>query len=312
MDKRYQVFVSSTKEDLEAARQTVSEALLRARCFPAAMELFPAADAGVSDYIRQKIDESDYMVLILAGRYGSVNPDTGLSFTEEEYDHAVATAKPVIRLVHKSPFETLPGARIDQDPDARQALERFRNKVTSTRIARLWENERELGAEVVLGILDAQERHPGTGWVRADTVLDGAAALELADLREKVREFERETPSPLELLNRDLVRSMPITVGVVELLSNRGVAVPLAKLVLSLLEVVADSDQSLDRTTKLVRMKTDMDNDSLTLLIGAMISDQVVAWDGKRLGSSDTLLRLQATLGLRDALQDLSSEAPPT
>ncbi|MEM1268297.1 MAG: DUF4062 domain-containing protein [Pseudomonadota bacterium] len=312
MDKRYQVFVSSTKEDLEAARQTVSEALLRARCFPAAMELFPAADAGVSDYIRQKIDESDYMVLILAGRYGSVNPDTGLSFTEEEYDHAVATAKPVIRLVHKSPFETLPGARIDQDPDARQALERFRNKVTSTRIARLWENERELGAEVVLGILDAQERHPGTGWVRADTVLDGAAALELADLREKVREFERETPSPLELLNRDLARSMPITTGLVELLSDQGVPVPLAKLVLSLLEVVADGDQSLDRTTKLLRMKTDMDNDSLTLLIGALISDQVVAWDGKWLGSSDTLLRLQATLGLRDALQDLSSEAPPT
>jgi len=44
LEKRYQVFISSTFQDLQGARQEVSQALLRADCFPAGMELFPAAD----------------------------------------------------------------------------------------------------------------------------------------------------------------------------------------------------------------------------------------------------------------------------
>ena len=44
MDKRYQVFISSTYQDLQDARQEVSQALLKTDCFPAGMELFPAAD----------------------------------------------------------------------------------------------------------------------------------------------------------------------------------------------------------------------------------------------------------------------------
>ncbi|MEO1406102.1 MAG: DUF4062 domain-containing protein [Pseudomonadota bacterium] len=44
MNRRYQVFISSTYNDLKDARQEVSQALLRADCFPAGMELFPATD----------------------------------------------------------------------------------------------------------------------------------------------------------------------------------------------------------------------------------------------------------------------------
>jgi len=184
MEKRYQVFVSSTREDLEDARAEVSQALLKANCFPAAMELFPAADEGIDDYIKQKIDESDYMVLIVAGRYGSVNPKSGKSYTEEEYDYAVKTGKPIIRLVHAAPFEDLPGNRIEQDPAKKGKLIAFRDKVTGSSIARLYKSDRELGAEVILGIIDAQQRHPSTGWVRADEALGPKEAIELSRLRE--------------------------------------------------------------------------------------------------------------------------------
>ena len=44
MDKRYQVFVSSTYADLEAERRSVIQTLIEMDCIPAGMELFPAAD----------------------------------------------------------------------------------------------------------------------------------------------------------------------------------------------------------------------------------------------------------------------------
>ncbi|MEM9043886.1 MAG: DUF4062 domain-containing protein, partial [Pseudomonadota bacterium] len=77
MEKRYQVFISSTLKDLENARQEVSTALLRAHCFPASMELFPAADEEQFEFIKQVIQQSDYYIIISAGRYGSIHPETG-------------------------------------------------------------------------------------------------------------------------------------------------------------------------------------------------------------------------------------------
>ena len=44
MEKRYQIFVSSTFADLQEERQQVIQALMEMDCIPAGMELFPAAD----------------------------------------------------------------------------------------------------------------------------------------------------------------------------------------------------------------------------------------------------------------------------
>lgn len=44
MDKRYQVFVSSTFTDLKEERKHVIQTLMEMDCIPAGMELFPAID----------------------------------------------------------------------------------------------------------------------------------------------------------------------------------------------------------------------------------------------------------------------------
>ena len=72
MEKRYQVFVSSTYEDLIEERKNVSQALLECNCIPAGMELFPASNKKSWDIIKKVIDESDYYLLIIAGKYGSL------------------------------------------------------------------------------------------------------------------------------------------------------------------------------------------------------------------------------------------------
>ena len=76
---RYQVFVSSTYEDLREERQQTTQAILEAGSFPAGMELFPASDDSQWELIKRVIEESDYYVAIVAGRYGSIGP-TGLSY----------------------------------------------------------------------------------------------------------------------------------------------------------------------------------------------------------------------------------------
>ena len=82
MDKRYQVFVSSTYADLKEERQRVIQTLMEADCIPAGMELFPAADEEQFAFIKKVIDDCDYYLLIIGGRYGSTTED-GISYTEK-------------------------------------------------------------------------------------------------------------------------------------------------------------------------------------------------------------------------------------
>lgn len=60
MDKRYQVFISSTFVDLVDERQAVLKAILELDQMPAGMELFPASDDEAWRLIRDVIDASDY------------------------------------------------------------------------------------------------------------------------------------------------------------------------------------------------------------------------------------------------------------
>ncbi len=78
--KKLQVFVSSTFTDLIKERQAAVEAILTAGHIPAGMELFTAGDESQMEVIKQWIDESDVYLLILGGRYGSIESVSGKKF----------------------------------------------------------------------------------------------------------------------------------------------------------------------------------------------------------------------------------------
>src|SRR5947209_7845098 len=102
MEKRYQVFVSSTYEDLREERQEVMQALLELDCIPAGMELFPAADEDQWTLIKKVIDDCDYYLVIIGGRYGSIGSD-GKSYTQMEYEYALTKQKHAIAFLHENP-----------------------------------------------------------------------------------------------------------------------------------------------------------------------------------------------------------------
>src|SRR5258705_144585 len=145
MDKRYQVFVSSTYADLQDERQEVMQALLELDCIPAGMELFPAANEDQWSLIKKVIDDCDYYLVIVAGRYGSLGPD-GRSFTEMEYRYAVEQGKPVIGFLHKEP-ESLPSNRCEQSPEGKERLGEFSGLVKQ-KMCRFWDSPADLGSQV--------------------------------------------------------------------------------------------------------------------------------------------------------------------
>lgn len=190
MDKRYQVFISSTFLDLQEERQAVLKAILEIDHMPAGMELFPATDDTAWQLIRDVIESSDYYILIIGGRYGS-RDDAGLSYTEKEYDYAVVAKKPVIPLLHQDP-ESLPRDKTETDSDAWERLKKFRDKVEKKHTCVYWKTADDLKAKVIIGLTAATKRHPAIGWVRADKVPTEATLVEVLALKSRVTELEAE------------------------------------------------------------------------------------------------------------------------
>jgi hypothetical protein len=63
------------------------------------MELFTSGDESQTAVINQWIDESDVYLLILGGRYGSMNKKSGKSYIHIEYEYAISKGKPFFALV---------------------------------------------------------------------------------------------------------------------------------------------------------------------------------------------------------------------
>lgn len=168
-DKRYQVFVSSTYEDLKEERLEALTALLTAKCFVAGMEYFPAIDKDQFEYIKKVIDDCDFYLLILGGRYGSVPDGEEKSYTEKEFDYALEQGKKVIALLHKDP-ERLPRNKCESTSDKIEKYERFRAKITTGRLVDFWMDISELKAKIIAAIYQAKDSFPDlVGWVRGNT-----------------------------------------------------------------------------------------------------------------------------------------------
>jgi hypothetical protein len=187
MDKRYQVFVSSTFQDLQVERQEVMQALLELDCIPSGMELFPAANEDQWALIKKVIDDCDYYVVIIGGRYGSLGAD-GLSYTEMEYRYAIERGKPVIGFFHRDPG-TLAANRCESLPENVEKLEQFRALVKK-KVCRPWDSPSDLGSQVSRSLVKLIKSHPAIGWVRADLIPAAGTAEEILRLKRRIEELQ--------------------------------------------------------------------------------------------------------------------------
>lgn len=171
MEKRYQVFVSSTYEDLKEERAGVIKCLLDNNCIPVGMEQFPASSMSQWEYIQKMLSYTDYFILISAGKYGTIDDasNTGLSYTEREYDYAKEKGINILSFVIDKSVD-LPKSKIELDSSKIKKLKEFQGKAQKGNLVSFYTNVNDLQAKVVTAINQAIKNTPAIGWVRADGI----------------------------------------------------------------------------------------------------------------------------------------------
>lgn len=194
MDKRYQVFISSTFADLQEERNKAIEIILKMDHIPSGMESFKAANNEQWKIIERVIDECDYYLVIVAGRYGSIYEDTGKSYTQMEYEYALNAGKPIIGFVHKNPLE-LPAGKCEHSDEGRENLEEFRKLVQKKPVS-FYTTPAELASEIAVSLPELIRTNPATGWIKADTLVSLEEEIKrLKEQLELARPIKRQDSS---------------------------------------------------------------------------------------------------------------------
>jgi hypothetical protein len=164
MKTKYQIFVSSTYEDLKEERDLVIKAVLEMGHIPVGMEMFSAGDEEQWKLIKRQIEDCDYYVVIVAFRYGSLAVD--FSYTEMEYDYAVSLGIPTLGFIITDGVQW-PSGKIDKDSQKVTKLNMFKEKVKS-RIVSFWSEKNDLYGKVSIALMKQFNTSPRIGWVRAN------------------------------------------------------------------------------------------------------------------------------------------------
>jgi hypothetical protein len=210
---KYQFFVSSTYADLHEERNAVIWEILKAKHIPVGMEVFPAADDRGWNTIKRTIDDSDYYIILLGGRYGSIDSlsSESLSWTHKEYRYAREQGMKVIPFLRN--YEIIPNSQTESDPAMRERLQNFRKEIEDNHHRKIWKEKTDLATMVTHAIRDQiyEDELDDTlpkGWTRGDQAyMSHKMASELAQLsaenralRETVRKLEEQSCGSLALL----------------------------------------------------------------------------------------------------------------
>lgn len=203
MDKKYQIFISSTYEDLKDARRKVQDAILSMYHFPVGMEFFGAADSDQWEVIKDTIDSSDYYILIIAHRYGSIiteGPDAGISYTKKEFNYAKEKGIPILAFIIDDEAN-VKGGSFETDSKKKNKLREFKNEVKNGRVVVWWKNEDDLATKVTASLYNEFKRKKRPGWVRGDSIDLEKDLMEIITLNHRIRELENENKELRSLMN---------------------------------------------------------------------------------------------------------------
>lgn len=196
-ETKYQIFISSTYQDLIEARKKVSETILNMYHIPIGMEMFSADDDDQWQVIKDTIDQSDYYVIIIGHRYGSETVD-GISYTEKEYDYAKSKGIPILAFIRDRNVPTKPDER-DSEPDKIVKLNKFISKAEESKMRDVWITVDDLGGKVAIALPKIFRKKPRLGWIRADKAISPEMMNELTalskenrDLREALDELKKQ------------------------------------------------------------------------------------------------------------------------
>lgn len=200
--KKYQIFISSTYIDLKEERQAAVEAILGSRHIPAGMELFKAGNKSQLETIKKWINESDLYMLILGGRYGSIESETGKSYTQIEYEYALEKGIPVFAVVLSDSFLHSKAANGKYEVFEKENEDKYNEfkEFVMSKIIKQVDDCKDIQIAIKDSIVELEEECPLSGWVKASEIEDNTKILkennklikENNNLKEKLNKIKDE------------------------------------------------------------------------------------------------------------------------
>ncbi|GAB3803436.1 hypothetical protein GCM10028819_33360 [Spirosoma humi] len=193
--RKLQVFVSSTFTDLKEERQAAVEAILKAGHIPAGMELFAATDKSQMDVIKRWIDESDAYLLLLGGRYGSIEPDSGKSYTQLEYEYALEKGKAYFSIVIKEDCLNQKVNKLGKEVLELENPHKYKDfySLATGSMVEFWGDLRDIKLAIHTTLSEFSDRPELVGWVPGSEATDsGTIAQEIARLAKENAELRAQ------------------------------------------------------------------------------------------------------------------------
>ena len=183
LDKRYQVFISTSGKDMQPERMVLSQTLVGMGFFSWGLEQRTPLSTAFS---RRQIDDCDYFLLLLGSQYGEQSV-SGVGYMQLEYIYAVTKQKPIIVFMHEDP-ESRSEDLHDEKPELREKFREFRKQLQQEVDQVIcYRTLRDLELAVRFNMSQMLERYPTTGWVRPQNTQ--ALHDEIERLKSKLSQF---------------------------------------------------------------------------------------------------------------------------
>ncbi len=153
-------FISSTFLDMRDYRDAVIKDLQSRAGVINAQEFFGARDRKPLDTCLDELRRSQVFIMFLGARYGSIDPESGRSFVEREYDEATTLKMPRFAYVMDR-SQPVPFEYVSIDGDATR-LAIFKNRVQSELTINAFTTPADLAAKV---FSDLSRELPKAGFV---------------------------------------------------------------------------------------------------------------------------------------------------
>ena len=121
LDKRYQVFISTSGAEMQPERIILSQTLVGMGFFSWGLEQRTPLNTA---FARRQIDDCDYVVILLGSQYGEQSV-SGVGYMHLEYIYAVTKQKPIIVFMHDDPASR-ESALHDAKPELQEKFKEFR------------------------------------------------------------------------------------------------------------------------------------------------------------------------------------------
>lgn len=168
--KKAKIFVSSTYDDMMLERGNVFSAIQKNNDIPGGMELFTGNNIEKFEVIKNDIAESDFFILILGGRYGTICKETNKSFIHMEYDFAKSLGIPIAVFViadgflRKKKSEAFANGNCYYD----EGTEKYNwfLKIVSEKMVSYYDDINDLSVKCLTTINNMKQQYAYDGWIK--------------------------------------------------------------------------------------------------------------------------------------------------